>query len=191
MNLHLFIFSDLSWSNYNRLRPKCLTPIFAKATTSISGVCSIWHRHHPRGQVTLGAFIVLVSPNPWQMKFAKCAASPSSLPRMRYSQCAVGPSSLLRDEVYPVCSEPLIPPKNEIYPVCNEPIIPPERWGLPSVQWAHHPSITKCAVSPSSLTLPERWGLPSVQWAPHPWLSLKDEAYPVRNKPLIYPKDEV
>ena len=35
-----------------------------KATTSMSGVCSIWHIHHPRGQVTLGAFIVLVSLNP-------------------------------------------------------------------------------------------------------------------------------
>ena len=101
----------------------------------MSGVCSIWHIHHPRGQVTLGALIVLVSPNPWQMKFAKCAASPSSLPRMRYGQCAVSPSSLLRDEVYPVCGEPLIPSKDEVYPVCSEPLIP----RLPSVQWAPHP----------------------------------------------------
>ena len=87
---------------------------FSKATTSMNGVCSIWHIHHPRSQVTLGAFIVPVSPNPWQMKFAKCAASPSSLPRMRYSQCVVSPSSLLRDEVYPVCGEPLIPSKDEV-----------------------------------------------------------------------------
>ena len=87
---------------------------FPKATTSMSGVCSIWHIHHPRGQVTLGAIIELVSPNPSQMKFAKCAASPSSLPRMRYSQCAASPSSLLRDEVYPVCGEPLIPFKDEV-----------------------------------------------------------------------------
>ena len=43
----------------------------------------------------------------------------------RFTQCAVGPSSLLREDVYPVC---------------NGPFIPLEREGLPSVQWAPHPS---------------------------------------------------
>ena len=63
----------------------------------------------------------------------------------------------LQDEVYPVCSEPLIHPscerritqcavgpssllREEVYPVCSGPLIPPERGGLPSVQWALHPS---------------------------------------------------
>ena len=87
----------------------------------------------------------------------------------------MGPSSLFRQEVYPVC---------------NGPFIPLERWGLPSVQWAPHPSwemrFTQCAVGPSSLFRDEvylvcsgplistkRWGLPSVQWTRHPSWEMK------------------
>ena len=71
--------------------------------------------------------------------------------------------------------------------MCSEPLSPPERGGLPSVQWALHPSwerrFAQCAVGPSSLLRaevypvcsgplipPERGGLPSVQWAlPPSW----------------------
>ena len=60
---------------------------------------------------------------------------------MRFTQCATSPSSILRDEVYQVCSGPLIP-----------------SWEMRFID---------CAVSPSSLTLPDRWGLPSVQPAHH------------------------
>ena len=87
----------------------------------------------------------------------------------------MGPSSLLREEVYPVCSGPLIPL---------------QRWGLPSVQWAPHPSwemrFTQCAVGPSSLFRYEvypvcsgplistkRCGSPSVQWTRHPFWEMK------------------
>ena len=62
----------------------------------------------------------------------------------RFTKCPVSPLSLLRDEVYPVCSEPLIP----------------------NTAWEMR--FTQCAVGPWSLTGPERWGLPSVQPAPHP-----------------------
>ena len=132
-------YRSVSWKRptpYNVRPERCQNTGMPKATTSMSGVCSIWHIHHPRGQVTsMGAFIVLVSPNPWQMKFAKCAASPSSLSKMRYSQCAVSPSSLLRDEVYPVCASPssllrmrfsqcAVSPSSLAYPVCSEPLIP-------------------------------------------------------------------
>ena len=149
----------------------------------MSGVCSIWHIHLPRGQVTLGAFIAIVSPNPWQMKFAQCeralhpfqgwgitsvqwaphpswerrftqcAVGPSSLLRMRFRQCAVSPSSLLKEEVYLVRSGPFVPRR-----------------------------FTQCAVGPSSflrdevypvcnqpLIPSERWSILSVQPAPHPW----------------------
>ena len=106
----------------------------------------------------------------------------------------------------------------EQWAVCSEPLIPPERGGLPSVQWALHPSwerrFTQCAVGPSSFLReevypvcsgpfipPERGGLPSVQWALHPsWemrfsqcavgpLSLlREEVYRVCSGPLIPPE---
>ena len=70
-------------------------------------------------------------------------------------------------------------------PMCSGPFISLERGGLPSVQWALHPSwerrFIQCAVGPSSLLreevylvcsgpfIPlERRGLSSVQWAHHP-----------------------
>ena len=130
---------------------------------------------------------------------------------MMFTQCAVGPSSLLREEVYLyiyiVCSEPIILLRDEAYPVCSWPLIPPDR----------ERRFTWCAVSPSSLLI-ERGGLPSVQWAPHPsWeirftqcvvrpsslrdegdqcaispsSLLRDEVWPLCSQPLIPHKDEV
>ena len=118
---------------------------------------------------------ILVSPNPWQMKFAQCAASPSPLPRMRFSDCALGPSSLLW-RVHIVCSSP-------------SSLTEPERGSLPSVQ-----------PSPSSLMRDEVYPVCN-----HPSSLLRDEVYPVCNQPLIpvrwslqvcnqpliHPKDEV
>ena len=142
----------------------------------------IWHIHQPRGQATLEAFIVHVSPTPWQIKLAYCTVSPSSLLRMRFSQCTVSPSSLLRDEVYPVCSGPLIPP--ERWGLRSGPLIPPERWGLPSVQWAPHRPwemrFTQCSTSPSSLLR-----MKFRQCAVSPSSLLRDEVYLVRSVPLI------
>ena len=115
-----------------------------------------------------------------------------------------------------VCGAPRL--REEVYPVCSEPLIPSERGGLPSVQWALHPSwerrFTQCAVGPSSFLReevdpvccgpfipPERGGLPSVQWALHPsWemrfsqcavgpLSLlREEVSRVCSGPLIPPE---
>ena len=149
-----------------------------------------------RGQVTLGAFIVPVSPNPWQMKFAQCAASPSSLPRMRFSNCAVGPSSLLREHCPKRWGVPI---------VCSSPssLTEPERWSLPSVQPAPHPWEMKfTSVQPAPHP---SWEMRFIQCATSPSSLLRDEVYPacnqplipvrwslkVCNQPLISPKDEV
>ena len=61
----------------------------------------------------------------WERRFTQCAVHPSSSWERRFAWCAVGPLSPLKEEVYPVCSRPFIPL---------------ERGGLPSVQWALHPS---------------------------------------------------
>ena len=95
----------------------------------------------------------------WERRFTECAVGTSSLLKMRLTQCAVGPSSLLRDEAYPVCSWPFIPL---------------ERRGLPSVQWAPHPSWAMRFI-----------GLPSVQWAPSSSL-LREEVYIVYSGPYVY-----
>ena len=59
----------------------------------------------------------------------------------RLTQCAMGPSSLLREEVYTYCA---VGPSSllleEVYPACSGPFVPLESEGLPSVQWAPHPS---------------------------------------------------
>ena len=102
----------------------------------------------------------------------------------RFTQCAVGPSFILREEVYRVCSGPFIPLGRGGLPSVQCPLIHPESGGLPSVQWALHPSwerrFTQCAVGPSFILREEvyllcsgpfiplgRGGLLSVQWAPH------------------------
>ena len=59
----------------------------------------------------------------------------------RFTQCVVGPSSLLKEEAYTFCAVgPTSLFRQEVYPVCNRPFIPLVRGGLPSVQWAPHPS---------------------------------------------------
>ena len=43
-------------------------------------------------------------------------------------------------EVYPYSVWRAPPERGGLYPLCSGPFIPPERGGLPSVQWALHPS---------------------------------------------------
>ena len=174
---------------------------FAKATTSMSGVCSIWHIHHPRGQVTLGAFIAIVSPNPWQMKFAQCERAlhpfqgwgitsvqwaPHPSWERRFTQCAVGPSSLLRMRLRQCAVSPSSLLKEKVYLVRSGPSIPLERGGLPSVQSAPHPSremrFVQCATSPSSLLRDEVYPVCNQPIIPEKW------SLPVCNQPLILPE---
>ena len=164
----------------------------------MSGVCSIWHIHHPRGQVTLGAFIAIVSPNPWQMKLAQCERAlhpfqgwgitsvqwaPHPSWERRFTQCAVGPSSLLRMRFRLCAVSPSSLLKEEVYPVCSRPLILPERWGLSSVQPAPHPfwemKYTQCATSPSSLSNKV------YQCAISPSSFLREEVYLVCSGPFI------
>ena len=93
-----------------------------------------------------GLSMVQWAPHPWLCFKDNPVFSGLLIPnlswKMRFTQCATSPSSLLIDEIYQMCSGPLIPDSAS--------------------------KITQCAVGSSSLTCPERWGLPSVQPAPHP-----------------------
>ena len=60
--------------------------------------------------------------------------------------------------------------------MCSGPLIPPEREGLPSVQWAPHPSLEKIyPVCSGPFIPPERGGLGPTQCAVGPSSLLRDE----------------
>ena len=115
----------------------------AYPTTGVQWAPHPWHCLRLTDEVYTVCNGPLIPNFPWKMRLTQCATSPSSILRMRFSQCAVAPHPWmnLKDEVYLVCNQPLIPKRWSLgLLVCSGPFISLEGGGLPSVQWAPHPS---------------------------------------------------